>query len=95
MYKVGDFVYALNTKVKGFGVVTEVYPEGKYKIQFVRCENTDKYVKTSVQEVSENDLRDGMEYLNKVIEVQENYLNNLKTLKGVTAPKVIEYLLGE
>ena len=95
MYKVGDFVYALNTKVKGFGVVTEVYPEGKYKVQFVHCENCDKYVKTSVQEVSENDLRDGMEYLNKVIEVQENYLNNLKTLKGVTAPKVIEYLLGE
>ena len=92
MYKIGDFVY---TKVKGFGVIKEVYPEGKYKVQFVCCKDSNKYVKTSTSEVSENDLRDGMEQLNKVIEVQENYLNNLKMLKGVNAPRVLEYLLGE
>lgn len=94
MYKVGDFVWVQNAVVMSFGVVKEVpeTAEGKYKVQLVHCENCDTYVKGSVQEVHERNLHDGIEHLDVVIQRQENYLNNLKMLKGVTSKKVLEYL---
>lgn len=98
MYKVGDFVWVQNAVVMSFGVVKEV-PEtedGEYKVQLVHCEGCDSYVKGSLREVHGRNLYDGVEHLDVVIQRQENYLNNLKMLKGVTAPKVLKYLgIGE